>query len=105
MPVKLTTARYYTPSGASIQAAGIRPDIALADLALSQRDTPPTPILGERDLRNHLKGADETDAPSPARTIDRDVEQDYALNEALNALKALTLRTKPAAPATDSKKG
>jgi len=61
-------------------------------------------ILGERDLRNHLKGVDETDTPSPAHTIDRDVEQDYALNEALNALKALTLR-KPVAPASDPKKG
>jgi carboxyl-terminal processing protease len=103
--VKLTTARYYTPSGASIQAAGIQPDIVLQDLALSTRDASPSAILGERDLRNHLKGVDETDAtPSPARTIDRDVEQDYALNEALNALKALTLR-KPAAPANDPKKG
>ena len=44
------------------------------------------------------------EAPSPSHTIDRDVEQDYALNEALNALKALTLR-KPAAPANDPKKG
>ena len=34
--VKLTTARYYTPSGASIQAAGIQPDIVLQDLALSR---------------------------------------------------------------------
>jgi len=101
--VKLTTARYYTPSGGSIQAAGIQPDIALADLSLSQRDTSSTPMLGERDLRNHLRGSDETDTPSPARTIDRDVAQDYALNEALNALKALTLRTKPAA--SDNKKG
>jgi carboxyl-terminal processing protease len=102
--VKLTTARYYTPNGGSIQAAGIQPDIALADLSLSQRDASPTQILGERDLRNHLKGTDETDTPSPARTIGRDVEQDYALNEALNALKALTLR-KSAAPASDPKKG
>jgi len=102
--VKLTTARYYTPNGGSIQAAGIQPDIALADLSLSQRDASPTQILGERDLRNHLKGTDETDTPSPARTIDRDVEQDYALNEALNALKALTLRTKAPAP-TDNTKG
>jgi carboxyl-terminal processing protease len=102
--VKLTTARYYTPSGGSIQAAGIQPDIALADLSLSQRDTSTMQILGERDLRNHLKGTDETDeTPSPARTIDRNVEQDYALNEALNALKALALRTKPAA--TENKKG
>ncbi len=102
--VKLTTARYYTPNGSSIQAAGIQPDIVLQDLALSARDASPSAILGERDLRNHLKGADETDSPSPARTIDRDVEQDYALNEALNALKALTLR-KPVAPPNDSKKG
>ncbi len=102
--VKLTTARYYTPSGASIQAAGIQPDIVLQDLALSARDASPSAILGERDLRNHLKGAEETETPSPAHTIDRDVEQDYALNEALNALKALTLR-KSAAPASDPKKG
>jgi len=102
--VKLTTARYYTPSGASIQAAGIQPDIVLQDLALSARDASPSAILGERDLRNHLKGVDETEAPSPAHTIERDVEQDYALNEALNALKALTLR-KPVAPANDPKKG
>jgi carboxyl-terminal processing protease len=103
--VKLTTARYYTPSGASIQAAGIQPDIALQDLALSARDASPSGILGERDLRNHLKGVDEAETTaSPAHAIDRDVEQDYALNEALNALKALTLR-KPLAPATDPKKG
>jgi len=102
--VKLTTARYYTPSGASIQAAGIQPDIVLQDLALSARDASPSAILGERDLRNHLKGVDETEAPSPAHTIERDVEQDYALNEALNALKALTLR-KPVVPANDPKKG
>ncbi|MBO9664464.1 S41 family peptidase [Dokdonella sp.] len=102
--VKLTTARYYTPSGISIQAAGIQPDIALADLALTQRDSAPTPAIGERDLRNHLKGADEGDGsvvtPSAA---DRDVEKDYALNEALNALKALALRNKPAAAPVESK--
>jgi carboxyl-terminal processing protease len=103
--VKLTTARYYTPNGGSIQAAGIQPDIALQDLALSQRDAAGSVVFGERDLRNHLKGANETEAPSPARTIDRDVQQDYALNEALNALKALTLRAKPAASSTDNKKG
>ena len=103
--VKLTTARYYTPSGSSIQAAGIQPDIALQDLALSAaRRIAVGRSLGERDLRNHLKGVDETETPSPARTIERDVRQDYALNEALNALKALTLRT-TAAPASRPKKG
>lgn len=96
--VKLTTARYYTPSGVSIQAAGIEPDIALADLALSQRDSAPTPNIGERDLRNHLKGSDETGGAVAAPSADEHgVEKDYALNEALNALKALALRhTAPA---------
>ncbi|GAA0710462.1 S41 family peptidase [Dokdonella soli] len=100
--VKLTTARYYTPSGISIQAAGIQPDITLADLALSQRDSEPTPIIGERDLRNHLKGANEGDGPVTPGAADRDLQKDYALNEALNALKALASRNKPAAPASAS---
>jgi carboxyl-terminal processing protease len=91
--VKLTTARYYTPSGVSIQAAGIEPDIVLADLMLSQRDSGPTPAIGERDLRNHLTGAEEESGPVTPRAADRDLQQDYALNEALNALKALALRS------------
>jgi carboxyl-terminal processing protease len=106
--VKLTTARYYTPSGISIQAAGIQPDIALADLALSQREGAPGLAYGERDLRNHLKGADESTNPIVTpNAADRDLEKDYALNEALNALKALALRGKPVAPppATENKKG
>ncbi|MEO6687692.1 MAG: S41 family peptidase [Dokdonella sp.] len=106
--VKLTTARYYTPSGVSIQAAGIQPDIALGDLALSQRDSEPTPSFGERDLRNHLKGTDETDGPTTPSVANRDLQRDYALNEALNALKALALRSKPVAiPAApvENKKG
>ena len=90
--VKLTTARYYTPSGISIQAAGIQPDIALADLSLSLRDSDPSPIIGERDLRNHLRGAEEVDGAATPAAANRDLQQDYALNEALNALKALALR-------------
>jgi len=101
--VKLTTARYYTPSGISIQAAGIQPDIVLADLALSQRVA--LPMVGERDLRNHLKGVDEDESPIQIRGADRDLQQDYALNEALNALKALALRNKAPVPAPLEKNG
>ena len=101
--VKLTTARYYTPSGISIQAAGIQPDIVLADLALSQRVA--LPMVGERDLRNHLKGVDEDESPIQIRGADRDLQQDYALNEALNALKALALRNRPPVPAPVEKNG
>jgi carboxyl-terminal processing protease len=97
--VKLTTARYFTPNGTSIQAAGIQPDIALADLALSQRESEPTPAFGERDLRNHLRGANESEQGDTAAATKRDL-QDYALNEALNALKALALRSKSSMPAS-----
>jgi carboxyl-terminal processing protease len=101
--VKLTTARYYTPSGVSIQAEGIKPDIVLADLALSRRDAPPTPMISERDLPNHLKGSDETQAAPAAASAAEDLQQDYALNEALNLLKGLALRRpSPAPAATDA---
>ena len=103
--VKLTTARYYTPSGVSIQAAGIQPDIALGDLALKERETEPMPSFGERDLRNHLKGVDETDGPVTPSAANRDLPKDYALNEALNALKALALRGKPVSPPSENNKG
>ena len=99
--VKLTTARYYTPSGTSIQAAGIQPDIELADLKLSVRDTPPALITGERDLPGHLKGEHEKDKRTE-KAAARDSYDDYALSEALNLLKGLAMQHKtmpPNAPA------
>jgi len=100
--IKLTTARYYTPSGVSIQAEGIRPDIELGDLKLVARDTPPGYIVGERDLPNHLKGANEKEG-SDDKAAARDNLDDYALSEAVNVLKGLTLQRKPALPAAEKK--
>ena len=94
--VKLTTARYFTPSGTSIQASGIQPDIELADLKLSVRDAPPSLISSERDLPNHLKGEHEKDGRSDARA--REDIDDYALSEALNVLRGMALQRKPASP-------
>jgi len=96
--VKLTTARYFTPSGTSIQAAGIQPDIELADLKLTVRDAPPSLITGERDLPNHLKGEHEKDAHGKDRAAARDNLDDYALNEAVNLLKGMALQHKPVGP-------
>jgi len=93
--IKLTTARYYTPSGTSIQAAGIEPDIELGDLKLVARDTPPSFITGERDLPNHLKGANEKDGTDD-KPSQRGNTDDYALSEAMNVLKGLALRYKSA---------
>lgn len=96
--VKLTTARYFTPSGTSIQAAGIQPDIELADLKLVVRDSAPGLITGERDLPNHLKGEHEKDKRDDKSRKREDLD-DYALSEALNLLKGLALQHKPATPA------
>ena len=90
--VKLTTARYYTPSGSSIQAQGIHPDIELGDLKLVVRDTQPSLITGERDLPNHLKGENEKDAIAAAKASTRDNTDDYALSEAVNVLKGLAMQ-------------
>ncbi len=98
--VKLTTARYFTPSGTSIQAAGIQPDIELADLKLTVRDSPPGLITGERDLPNHLKGEHEKDKRDDAGGKKGDNLDDYALSEALNLLKGLALQRKPVVPNT-----
>ena len=93
--IKLTTARYYTPSGVSIQAAGIQPDIELADLSLSQNEGSGLERISERDLANHLQGDAEVPraAAAPAGSI---TPSDYALSEALNALKAMALQRRPA---------
>ena len=99
--IKLTTARYYTPSGVSIQAEGIRPDIELGDLKLVARDTPPSFITGERDLPNHLKGTNEKDGVDDDKPSARGNTDDYALSEAMNVLKGLALQRKPAAAAQE----
>jgi len=53
--VKLTTARYYTPSGRSIQAEGIEPDITLAHVKLESLDKAAFTPVKEADLSGHLK--------------------------------------------------
>ena len=98
--VKLTTARYYTPNGTSIQAAGIMPDIELANLKLSVRDAAPSVIRGERDLPGHLKGDLEGEKNTDRDGASDGLLDDYALNEALIVLKGMALGGTPAAAAT-----
>ncbi len=104
--VKITTARYYTPNGTSIQAEGIKPDIALADLAVNKTDGPAMLVSSEADLPNHL-----ANEKASSGSIDNDgsaenaklATQDYALSQALNVLKALALNHGAAAPAASAK--
>lgn len=99
--LKLTTARYYTPSGRSIQAHGIEPDIRLERGSLTLADKPDVAPLKEANLVRHLEDeaadedvAEDTDAEQPLAA------RDYQLGEALNVLKALSLaRGRAPAPA------
>ncbi|MBF0381695.1 MAG: S41 family peptidase [Magnetococcales bacterium] len=65
--LRLTTAQYYTPSGRSIQAKGIEPDIVVEDLELSgKKRTGRTKT--EADLKGHLQNANENDAGDPSKS-------------------------------------
>ena len=97
--IKLTTARYYTPNGTSIQVAGITPDIILGNVTVStDSNASPNDDEHESDLPNHLAGTHA--ALSDANAGDLAVK-DYALSEALHVLKGLAL-VQHAAPAAAS---
>ena len=53
--LRLTTARYYTPSGRSIQVSGIEPDIELEYAPLPEKDEEDAYLLREEDLDNHME--------------------------------------------------
>lgn len=101
--VKLTTARYFTPNGRSIQAEGIVPDIILRNLEVSDSNKSPKAI-SERDLSGHLSNQENGDKGEQKVTDeDKDAEEekpenlsetDYQLFEALNLLKGLTIANK-----------
>jgi carboxyl-terminal processing protease len=91
--VKLTTARYFTPNGRSIQAEGIVPDIELGNLRLTQ-DEEQSGQLKEADLAGHLSNPDdngESGSAADASDGEESIGDDYALSEALNLLKGLSI--------------
>jgi carboxyl-terminal processing protease len=84
--LRLTTARYYTPSGKSIQAKGIVPDIEV------MQDVPEdlkarTDTKGEASLRGHLKAAEGQEATGSQSYIPPDAKNDKALNMAYDLLR------------------
>lgn len=118
--LKLTTARYYTPSGRSIQAEGIVPDVLLTNIKLAANEDTLVLPLKEADLSRHLingstkpgdkpvvedkKNSTDTKkepvpaqpgADAPASDPEKDsvvsVDTDYQVHEALNLLKGLTV--------------
>ena len=99
--VKLTTARYYTPNGRSIQAEGIVPDIELSNVEVKELANTNRRI-SEKDLTGHLvnpiNGEEDsaTESKKDAGNVEDESkaklsETDYQLFEALNLLKGLTI--------------
>ena len=94
--VKLTTARYYTPSGRSIQAEGIKPDIELEKVEVSRVKDNGVKPLKEANLSGHLKNGNTEAAPQKPGESDGTedeslADKDYQLGEALNLLKGLAI--------------
>ncbi len=98
--VKLTTARYYTPSGRSIQAEGIVPDIQLDPVRVSAVERSFEPVK-EADLTGHLSNGNGKKTKKKKKDSDKDKEKqeeallsqtDYQLYEALNLLKGLSIQ-------------
>jgi len=105
--IKLTTARYYTPSGRSIQAEGIVPDIKLANVSLEEKEKNSFSQVKEADLKGHLqhkkssssrktkkessKNKDGSDQKKDENGDETKEKTDYALHEALNLLKGLNI--------------
>lgn len=89
--LKITTARYYTPSGRSIQATGIEPDIPAGELVFSDDSTDEGADVREVNLAGHLEN-ENGDGASAAETSPRSVvERDPLVLEARNLLKALDI--------------
>jgi carboxyl-terminal processing protease len=104
--LKLTTALYYTPSGRSIQAQGIVPDVRVESAKLSRDDDKDNVEIKEADLTGHLSngngGADKPGKVGKTEKASTDVAQDndYQINEALNLLKAMHVMSAQKTPST-----
>jgi carboxyl-terminal processing protease len=84
--LRLTTARYFTPSGRSIQAKGITPDIeVLQDVPEELKSK--TDTKGEASLRGHLKGDEGKEQTGSQSYIPPDAKNDKALNLAMDLLR------------------
>ncbi|MDH5736608.1 MAG: S41 family peptidase, partial [Gammaproteobacteria bacterium] len=93
--VKFTTARYFTPSGRSIQADGIEPDISLDHYKLSASEDNNLNRIKEADLAGHLtnpNGKEENqEIVTDKANNQSSPPEDYQINEALNLLKGLSI--------------
>ena len=101
--LRLTTARYYTPSGKSIQSSGITPDIEMPFVATEEKAKKKSPrFIREEDLKGHIlleeDNAKKTDEKKPKdeknQKVKRLLERDNQVRQALQLLKSWTIFSK-----------
>lgn len=91
--LRLTTARYFTPSGRSIQAKGITPDITVEQVELPATEKKDDLHIREKDLENHFETTDKVPESKqksekmPAYKTDEQIKGDYQILRALDLLK------------------
>lgn len=102
--LRLTTARYYTPKGTSIQAKGITPDIEVQPAEIKEASSPDH--FSEKDLPNHFDGETPDKTAKPGEKaggqfqVESEQRRDYQLMRALDLLKGWQIfqgRNRPAA--------
>jgi carboxyl-terminal processing protease len=92
--IRLTTARYYTPSGATIQAKGITPDIVVQQAKVELVDNKDIQNISESKLPGHLSNDQDKDAEKKAldgRTGELSAKDDYQLSRALDLIRAVSI--------------
>ena len=99
--LKLTTARYYTPSGRSIQASGIEPDMIVKNIQfnITNSNNMNNGLIKEADLSGHLDNEiaeNNIDIDKKTESNSSLAENDYQLYEAINVLKGLSIHLKKA---------
>jgi carboxyl-terminal processing protease len=101
--LRLTTARYYTPSGRSIQAKGVSPDIeVLQDVPADQQGR--AEMTSESKLRGHLKGQGEGAEQTGSQSyVPQDPKDDKALHTALDLLRGVKTANPTSTDKADAK--
>lgn len=92
--MRLTTARYYTPSGRSIQAKGIEPDVSVLPAKVEEIEKGYN--FSEAEYSNALKNEKEDKKENKKEKVsqDKDWRKDYQLSRAVDLIKALSIYTK-----------
>jgi carboxyl-terminal processing protease len=94
--LKLTTAKYYTPKGRSIQAEGIEPDIVVKHIRPSEDKETTDDFIKERDLRGHIKSKKENGAnkDESLKKEQDPLSQDNQLKSAIDIIKSWDIMKK-----------